>query len=139
MAENRGGARTGQPGRNYPNRSDLAGQPAQTTKGQDYGEAGAQLDAQSVIPVAGAPSGGASQPSPMAGMVPGSIPSLSDPSANPNEPITAGLASGPGPGPEALTMAQLGPEELSILRGIFLKFPNDDLRRQIQWTEQNLA
>lgn len=31
-------------------------------------------------------------------------PSLVDPSQNPNEPVTAGLATGPGPGPGALNM-----------------------------------
>lgn len=138
MAENRGGARTGQPGRNYPNRSDLAGQPAQAPKGQTYGDAGAQLASQSVTPVAGSPSG-APAASPMPGLAPGEIPGLTDATGMPNEPITAGLPMGPGPGPEALTMAKPGPEELSVLRGIFLKYPNDDLRRQIQWIEQNLA
>lgn len=115
-------------------------------KGQEYGEAGTQISNQQIQPIAGAP-GGAGRPrtsvsggqQQMAGMEPGQIPSLSDPSVAPNEPITAGLPMGPGPGPEALNIASFGSEELSVLRGIMLKFPNEDLRRQIQWTEQNLA
>lgn len=118
-------------------------------KGEDYGEANAMADAQRAQPVAGAATGAPSpgttiQPStptssPLPGMRPGEIPSLADPSAFPDEPLTAGLPSGPGPGPESLRSAAFGPPELSTMRAIFLKYPNDDLRRLIEWTEQNLG
>lgn len=124
-----------------PNRSDLATQAAQAPKGQQYGQAGMQIDSQRAQPIAGSRT---SSPSPnsggaLPGMAPGEIPGLSDPSAFPEEPLTAGLATGPGPGPEALKSASFGPQELSVMRGIFLRYPNDDLRRLIEWTENNLA
>lgn len=83
----RGGARSGKPGANYTNRSDLQNAPrlaptAQT--GQPYGEAGAQLSAQSQMPI-GPP------PTP-----------ISAPTARPGEPVTSGLSLGPGPGPESI-------------------------------------
>lgn len=133
MAENRGGPRPATPGRLYPNRRDMAAQPARAPVEQEYGKAGQQLSSQSVQPVAGAPS------TPLPGMAPGQVPTLTDPSARPDEPVTAGIPSGPGPGPEALHSASFGPQELSVMRGIFLKYPNDDLRRLIEWTEQNLG
>ncbi len=112
----------------YPNRSDLRTQAPMASKGQNYGTAKAQLDAQ-----------GAQPPANLTGMEPGQIPTLSDPSVMPQQPITAGLPSGPGPGPEALSAASFGPMELSVLRQIYLKFPNEDLRRMIEWTESNLG
>jgi hypothetical protein len=126
-------------------------QPAQAPKGEDYGEANAMLERQQAQPIAGAATGnpspgtttkiapGSQTTGPLAGMGPGQIPSLADPSAFPDEPITAGLPGGPGPGPEALRSAAFGPQELSVMRAIFLKYPNDDLRRLIEWTEQNLG
>jgi len=123
-------------------------QPIQVPKGDDYGEANALLEAQQAQPVAGSPTslpdpgGQPMQPAgsaPLPGMGPGEVPSLDDPSAFPDEPLTAGLTSGPGPGPEALRSAAFGPQELSVMRAIFLKYPNEDLRRLIEWTEANLG
>lgn len=123
----------------YPNRSDLATQPVQTPKGQDYGEAKGQVDSQRAQPVAGAAGPTPNAISQLSGLEPGNIPSLSDPSALPNQPITAGLPSGPGPGPSSLKTASFGPQELSVMRALYLKSPNEDIRRLIEWTEANLA
>lgn len=85
----RGGSRSGRPSGNYSNRSDLQNSPRlapTATKGQAYGEAGAQLASQSVIPMAPPP-----PPIP-----------LSAPSTRANEPVQAGLSSGPGVGPESI-------------------------------------
>lgn len=124
-----------------PNRSDLATQAAQAPKGQQYGQAGAQIASQQQQPIAGASTSGTSGSASggLPGLGPGEIPTLADPSAFPDEPLTAGLPSGAGPGTEALNTASFGPEELSVLRGIFQRYPNDDLRRLIEWTESNLA
>lgn len=117
-------------------------QPAQAPKGADYGEAQATLDRQMVQPVAGAPaasSGNSPTPqSPIPGMGPGEVPSLLDPTARPNEPLTAGLSTGPGAGPEALSMGAFGPAELSLLRGMYKKFRFEPLRQMIEQIEQNL-
>lgn len=113
-------------------------QPATAPKGQEYGKAGEQMLAQQIQPVAGSPTAGISA-TPMTGMEPGQVPTLEDPSIYPDEPLTAGLPSGPGPGPEALKSATHGPQELSVMRALFLKYPNEDIRRLIEWTESNLG
>lgn len=126
-------------------------QPPSAPKNQEYGQRGAQLASQRNQPIAASPLVGSAtgkagrprttQPGQDAGggLQPGQIPSLADPTARPNEPLTAGLPLGQGPGPEALTAASFGPEELSVLRGIMLQYPNDDIRRQLEWTERNLG
>ena len=130
-----------QPGKLTPSRPDLKTQAAQAPAGQQYGQAGSQIASQKVQPIAGSatPGGVPASMGQLPGMGPGEIPTLSDPSAFPDEPLTAGVPSGPGPGPEALNSASYGPKELSVMRALFLKFPNDDLRRLIEWTENNLA
>lgn len=115
------------PGTPSGNRTDLAN--TQPT-GLPYGEAGALQAAQAATPIAAAPSGPPPGPSgppqpPGAGpgvpggtnpppgglasilaaaqaMRPPSGPGLSAPTMRPSEPVTAGLPSGPGPGPEIL-------------------------------------
>lgn len=87
----------------YSKRTD--GGPAQVLSAapdQGYGEAGQQLDAQRIAPMAGtapmppaaplpnADSGGAGPTGPTAG--------FGDPTSRPDEPITAGVNIGPGPG-----------------------------------------
>lgn len=123
---------------------DYATQAAQAPKGQEYGKAGEQMASQRQIPIAAKPQTGSSKHLPqqmgqLNGLEPGNIPTLSDPTAFPEEPVTAGLPSGPGPGPSALKSASFGPQELSVMRAVFLKYPNDDLRRLIEWTESNLG
>lgn len=92
----RGGPRSGRPGAQYPNRSDLQSAPRlapQANQGQPYGTAKAQLDAQAEVPM-GAP------PVPLAA-----------PTQRPGEPVTSGLSLGPGPGPEAIpSLAPAGPD-----------------------------
>lgn len=125
--------------------ADVATQVAQAPKGAEYGEAEADLQRQQQQPVAGgatptaSPGTAAAAGQAMPGMGPGEIPTLSDPSAFPDEPLTAGLPSGAGPGTEVLQSAAFGPPELSVMRGIYQKYPNDDIRRLIEWTENNLA
>ena len=122
----RGGARQGTPGQAYGNRTDLnASLPVQTVTGQGYGVAAAQQAAQRAIPVAAQPVPGANAPvaqgagplaqpetpqSPVASltsqlsptqMYPGEL-KFGHPTDAPNEPITAGLPFGDGPGPEAM-------------------------------------
>lgn len=87
----RGGKRQGTPGKGYSNRTDLSMNPdmSQNT----------------------AASGGLVAPAPerqdMAGppiRTPDDSPMLSDPTMRPDEPLTAGLSTGPGVGPEALNL-----------------------------------
>src|SRR5688500_5559091 len=83
----RGGSRSGRPGAQYGNRSDLQSAPRlapQANQGQTYGTAKAQEDAQTQLP-----------------MGPPPIP-INAPTAHPSEPVQSGLSLGPGPGPESI-------------------------------------
>lgn len=83
----RGGPRSGRPGAQYSNRSDLQSAPRlapQANKGQPYGTAKAQEDAQISMP-----------------MGPPPIP-LGAPTQHPGEPVQNGLSLGPGVGPDAI-------------------------------------
>lgn len=140
MAENRGGPRAPTPNTQYPNRRDLASQPARAIKGQGYGERKRSLEAQGTIPVAGSPTAGlgGGGGSPRVELLPGDVPSLDDPSAYPDEPVTAGVGIGAGAGPESLLTGPMGPESLSLLRAVYARFPDEDIRRLIEQTEVNL-
>lgn len=131
----RGGRRNGQPGKQYANRTDLTQAP-KAAPGQQYGAAKQQLDAQAAVPLPTQAAGGAppmqAPAQPMT--LPGSLGALDQPSARPNEPITAGMSSGPGPGPGVVAAAQGNPV-LDELRGIYRVFPNEDLRRLIAEAE----
>lgn len=80
----RGGKRQGTPGKGYANRTDM---------GTNYDMASSQTAA----------TGGMRAPAaPAIETYPEDTPMLLDPTARPGEPVTSGLATGPGPGPEAL-------------------------------------
>lgn len=116
----------GLPGGNYANRTDKA-----TPTGLPYGEAGKLQAAEAAVPLTPPPTGLPLPAAPVAPMPPGppaagggGVPppglaqmlasaaaspppsgqSIFRPSERPNEPVTAGLPSGPGPGPEAIPM-----------------------------------
>lgn len=82
----RGGKRQGTPGKAYANRTDM---------GQNYNP---NSDA---TPAAGGIRAPREQ-APMLPVYPEDTPMLLDPTARPDEPITAGLPVGPGPGPEIM-------------------------------------
>lgn len=122
----RGGARAGTPGKAYPNRSDMPGKvlPVAAAKGQTYGERGEQESAQRAVPMAGAPTSAgppAAAPGPAGIELPAQLPPgvfppgkgtpLDAPTHRPNEPVTAGAASGPGP-----DMSALGPDPQTLMR-----------------------
>lgn len=100
--ENRGGPRQLPPGKASATRTDLNAAPrsAGTMKvpGQTYGDQAAQVRRQQAVPM-----GPAARP-----------PALTEPSQRPQEPLTAGLPSGPGPGPEALGMSKASPDMMRL-------------------------
>ena len=121
----KGGPREGKIGELYGNRTDLnTTLPVTTVPGQGYGEAAQQQAAQQAIPMGSQPVPGASmsapapapqapaQQMPQATMsdqlsappqaYPGELPFL-HPTMHPDEPITAGIDSGPGPGSEIIS------------------------------------
>ncbi len=122
----RGGPRQGAPGKAYTNRSDMTQAP-RAVPGQTYGQAGAQLASQQSVPLpAGAPAGGGGAPSAVQGQSPAPpLTPINAPTQRPGEPLTTGIASGPGLGPEALGMAP-APEDptIHILKGILSRYPN---------------
>lgn len=79
----RGGKREGTPGKAYANRTDM---------GMNYDNAGASAAGGGMTPPAAGPVG---PPAP----TPDDTPNLSAPTAYPDEPVTAGLPIGAGPGP----------------------------------------
>lgn len=94
-----GGTRQGSSGQAYPNRSDLNTQPIQADPaGRPYGERQAQEEAQRQIPLPAQ--------RPVAAPQPGMNGPLARASQRPNEPVTAGLGIGAGPGPEGLLINQ---------------------------------
>lgn len=139
----RGGKRQGTPGTAYSNRSDLTQAPS-AAPGQTYGVAAQQLRAQATAPLPkqGAPpaAGGSAPagPSPAGAapqVVPGGLGPLDAPSDRPGEPLTAGMPSGPGPGPEALAGAIQPLSPIDEMRAIYAAHPSDDMRRLIGYLE----
>lgn len=112
-----------------------AAQPLDTPTGQGYGEAKAAIDSQRaaplpVVPQAGAgaaapspagappaPGGGLDRALQLAGLM-SSPPPLTAPSTRPREPFTAGMAMGPGPGPEVLRTGDRVARTLSRMASI---------------------
>ena len=104
-----GGDRAPTAGTSYPQRSDLRGQPVTTAKGQAYGVAAAQAASQRVVPLAAAPAPPAPTAPPSAAGAGGALPPPPDlyrPTERPGEPVTHGLPTGAGAGPEALPIQQ---------------------------------
>lgn len=97
----RGGRRSGTPGKAYGNRTDLNAQrtmPIAKYPSDRYGEQVKQVEAQRAVPVASQPQ--PVPPTPTGGPPAGPPPivPLNAPTARPNEPLTAGIDSGPGVG-----------------------------------------
>lgn len=103
-------AQQGTYGKDYPNRSDLATQRVQTAPSRQYGQAAKQQRAQEAMPLPAmrpAPQPGTQSAAPAPMVAPGAPDvALNAPTQRPDEPVTAGLPFGPGPGPEIL--AQYG-------------------------------
>lgn len=82
----RGGKREGTPGKGYSNRTDMT---------SNYNMQS------SAIPAAGGMEAPKKQNAPLS-VYPEDTPMLLDPTQRPSEPLTAGLSTGAGPGPEVL-------------------------------------
>lgn len=114
----------------YSNRSDLAN-PAQkiaasAAKGQTYGEAGKQLEAQRAVPMGSAPTD-----APV--LQPGQLGAFNRPTERPMEPVTAGASFGPGPTPSTEFMVPRDNDPvLNELRALYQAYPNDDLADMIE-------
>ena len=119
----RGGSRQGTPGKGYSNRTDLMlPQNRQPQSGANTAAAAGQ-----VAPPA---RGGAAPEAPFVDPTT-RVPRLNDPTGRPGEPVTAGLFSGPGAGPEAIGAMPPDPVQANI-EAAYLAMPTPELRRVIQ-------
>lgn len=125
-----GGSRQGTPGKAYPNRVDLMVNRAPQTGLHTAASAGmdrlAARQPASAPEVGGAPASGGQPPAPF--LTPDMTPNATDPTAYPNEPLTA-----------APMMAQ--PSQTSeaqvLIRALMMHDPNPDLRRLLARLEAN--
>lgn len=132
-----GGARQGQPYRSYNNRTDLNSGTRTTGAGSADATYGDGVNAETVrtatpnAPRPPAPTRGGGQ-----GMVgPGAIGPLDAPTDRPDEPLTAGLPIGPGPGPAGMAaLPELNPD-IERLRALARIYPSRDLMRLIALAE----
>ena len=102
----RGGRRAGNRGTQPTNRTDIHQPlPVSAPTGLPYGARGELVAAQQAVPMGPGPTAGG-PPSAPGGEAPAqSVLPLGAPTQRPDEPVTAGLPIGPGPGPEALTQS----------------------------------
>lgn len=115
--------------------------------GQAYGARAEQMAAQRAIPVAPPPSavspapasaGGPGASSPAPGPLPGQVVPLDAPSMRPNEPLTAGMDMGAGPGRSVLGPLGMGGEDVAgQLRAIYSQFPNEDIRSLLELLDED--
>lgn len=136
---NNGGARQGQPGQRYPNRSDLRAQKVSVPPSAEYGQGERLRAAQQAVPMAGAPTvlqpaGSPGQPPPR-WATPDDTPTLTAPTQRPDEPLEAGLPFGPGPGPEVLGPAPMNDVE-ARLRALYSAYPTTELRELLAQMDQ---
>lgn len=121
-----GGTRAGRPGGQYAQRSDLASaprtapaQPVRVAPGGTYGTGVQQQQAQQAVPLPDF-----------------SALALHRPTDRPQEPVTAGVPVGPGPGPEALSQPITPPPQTSSvldqLQAAYSMDPTNDLRTLIE-------
>lgn len=137
----RGGKRQGAPGKAYAQRTDMNQnrQPIRVAAGQAYGERQAQEQAQRAVPLPAAPPVQVPPPSPAPGPAPGSFGAFNRPTERPDEPLTAGMPMGPGPGPEAVAgsfMLSGNDQLIAELRGLYATYPNPDVARLLAFAEQ---
>lgn len=109
-------------------------QAPRVSTGQSYGAAGQQLAAQEIIPLpAAAPP---PRPQPVTSRTSAAPAAFMRPSERPDEPVTAGLPIGPGPGPEVLRRGpQVAMPDDPVdrqLRALYSRYPYEGLRDLIE-------
>lgn len=131
--DNRGGSREGKPGQAYASRSDLTQAPS-AGPSQEYGQKTQRLASQQQAPLPASPQ---PQPGPttpgaagggvdLAALLAGA-PSLDAPSMRPGEPLTAGLSSGPGVGPEGLMTGAAPNTGRALIQAMVRENPSPEL------------
>ena len=123
MAENRGGMRPTAPQNNPANVSGTggAGQSGRAASGYSYGMNKQINDQAASAPMAKAPSPTA-RPMNVAPSQP-PVTTLTEPTLNPDEPITAGINMGAGPGAEALMLPSNADNNAEFNKSIASYYP----------------
>lgn len=93
-------------------------------EGTQYGEEAALARSQDAVPAGPA----VTTPPPFVG--PDQVPNLNDPTNRPDEPVTAGMPFGPGPGPRP-GMTTSDPV-IDRLRVMYAAYPSPHIRRMLQ-------
>jgi hypothetical protein len=119
----RGGRRQGQPGQNYGNRKDL-----NMDRAVQPGSSAAPVPAPAARQAPAQP-----EPTPPMALTPDNTPSLDSPSMYPQRPVTTGLPSGPGTGPNPMSEYRIS-NEYNLLRAAARRNPsNPDIRRVVAY------
>lgn len=93
-------------------------------QGQQYGEEAALSRAQDAVPAGPA----VTTPPPVVG--PDMVPNLNAPTNRPDEPVTAGMPFGPGPGPSE--QVPMPDPVVQRLRVMYAAYPSPHIRRMLQ-------
>jgi hypothetical protein len=108
-------------------------------RGQTYGTGVQQQRALQAVPLSPGPSRSPQPTSEVpAGLAPGQIPSLTEDTARPDEPISAGLPIGPGVDDGAVAMFPQAPPDIAVLRSLYRQTRNRDIRKLLEWAERQL-
>lgn len=92
------------------------GQPVRTPTGGGYGDATQLRQAEQGAPMGASAGGDAPAPGLLAGLSIPAGPGFGEPSQQPDVPVTAGAASGPGPGLEALGLPAQQDADMQVLQ-----------------------
>lgn len=100
-----------------------------------YGEATTFRNMQKQAPLSAAPSVPSSPAMGSGAEGAAGLPGFLDPTARPDEPITAGADAGDGPGADALGLPAQNADMRARLYVIYSRFPTEDLRELIEAME----
>lgn len=111
----------------YANRSDLRNpMKKMAAPGQGYGEAGAQLASQSVVPMGASPSDVATPAPSSTPPIPGSVVDLNAPTQRPDMPMNNNFVSSMPP-----QQYSFGDPVMDEIKQLYYAYPNDDLAQLI--------